>query len=43
MPKYYITIYSKNKITLQNFLVFLQKKFSILNLQLVLKYTKKKN
>lgn len=43
MPKYYITIYSKNKITLQNFLILLQKKFSILNLQLVLKYNKKEN
>lgn len=41
MPKYYITIYSKNKIVLQKFLMFLQKKLSILNLQLVLKYNKK--
>lgn len=41
MPKYYITIYSKNKIILQNFLIFLQKRLPILKLQLVSKYNKK--
>lgn len=40
MPRYSLIIYSKNKITLQNFLMFLQKKLSVY-LQLVLKYTKK--
>ena len=36
-----ITVNSKNKTILQKFLIFLQKRLPILNLQMILKYNKK--
>ena len=43
MSKINITIFSKNKKTLQNFLIFLKQKLPILKLNTITKYNTKKN